>query len=241
MIEFKVDSHTYTDEEKNEYTSVTTVIKRYKTFDAIKVSEKYAIKHPQKTAEGWRDEWEKIGDEAADYGTMIHKEEEDKVRAQCDCREAAKQVDKNTIRSLDSLKNLPNGFYPEMLIWNEQLRIAGQVDLVHIENGVVNIIDYKTYKKVEEKSFYNWKTKKWTVMRSPLQGLMDCNVNHAGLQLSLYAAMLEELGYKIGKLSMLHINREGVKTPYKLPYNKYRFFVKIMLHDFIKKANDGSK
>jgi len=234
MVKFTVDDHKYTNKDGSCYTSVTTVIKDYKTFDRDKVAKAYALKHPEKDAAGWIAEWEKIGKEAADHGTAVHKEEEDKVRA-CDAfKDGSFQVDFNTIRSLESLEKLPNGEYPELLIWSNKYMIAGQVDKVVVTDGRVDITDYKTYKKVDLKSFYNPRKGGWTMMKTPLHGLQDCNYNHAGIQLGLYALMLEELGYKIGTLTMVHIDRTGIKVPYNVPYTKFKMFVNFMLFNFMK-------
>jgi len=235
MIKFTVDDHKYTNKEGSIYTSVTTVIKEYKSFDKVAVAKKYAVKHPEKSAAGWIKEWERIGQEAAEYGTKVHKEEEDKLRANPMFQEGSYQVDVNTIRSLDSISKLPNGEYPELLIWSNKYMIAGQVDKVTITDGTVDITDYKTYKKgVDLKSFYNPRKGGWQMMKSPLHSLQDCNYNHAGIQLGLYALMLEELGYTIGTLTMVHIDREGVKVPYNVPYTKFKMFVNFMLLNFMK-------
>lgn len=234
MIKFTVKDHKYTGKSGNIYTSVTTVIKEYKSFDKIKVANAYARKHPEKDAAGWIAAWEYIGKEAADYGTKVHKEEEDKLRATPSFKHGSYQIDDDTIRSLESLTELPNGDYPELLIWSNKYMIAGQVDKVTITDGSVDITDYKTYKKgVELKSFYNPKKGGWQMMKSPLHSLQDCNYNHAGIQLGLYALMLEELGYKINTLTMVHIDRDGIKTPYNVPYTKFKMFVNFMLLNFM--------
>ncbi len=236
MIDFNIKEHKYTKGE-SVYTSVTTVIKKYKQpFDSMAISEKYAIKHPEKTAQEWRDEWARISKETAEYGTRVHAELEAATKLDPRCQVAAHQ-DGEFIRSLDMLTDLPDGLYPELLVWSDKYMIAGQVDLAEIRNGVVDLIDYKTYKKVDLKSFYNPKTKEWTCMLEPLHGLHDCNYNHAGLQMSTYAMILEELGYKIGKLSIVHIDRNGNKTPYSVPYSQFKMFVSFMLLHHQKNGN----
>jgi hypothetical protein len=242
MIQFTKSNHKYIEKREGEaeYTSVTTVVKQYKKpFDAKAISEKYALKHPEKTAKQWRAEWKKIGKEASDHGTKVHAELEAKTREDPRCQVAAhSHSDGETIRSLDSLKDLPDGLYPELLIWSDKWKVAGQVDLVEIKEGVVDIVDYKNFKRMDLKSFYNPKIKQWSMMLEPLHGVQDCNYNHAGLQMSLYAMMLEEWGYKVRRLSITHIDRNGNKTPYSVPYSQFKMFVKFMLLDFKK---NGSK
>lgn len=236
MVEFKIKEHKYREEGTDRfYTSVTTVLKKYKApFDSVGISEKYSIKHPEKTAEEWREEWKRVSTEACEYGTKAHLEEEMKLKDRKDCRTASVEVDTNTLRSVDSLTGLEDGVYPELLVWSNRYNIAGLIDKVEIKNGVVSIDDYKTFKKVDLKSFYNFKTKSYKMMEEPLHGLHDCNFNHAAIQIATYALILEELGYKVGKLTMTHITRDGDRIPYNIPYTKYKMFVSFMLLHFKK-------
>lgn len=236
MVEFKIKEHSYKEKGTDKlYTSVTTVLKKYKApFDSEAVSEKYSLKHPEKTPKQWREEWAKVSKEASDYGTKVHAKEEEKLKSKADCRVASNQIDSNTIMSISSLKGLEDGVYPELLVWSNKYNIAGLVDKVTIKDGVVEIEDYKTFKKVTLKSFYNPKIKSYKMMLEPLHGLQDCNYNHAAIQIATYALLLEELGYKIGKLSMIHITRDGDRIPYNIPYTKYKMFVSFMLLHFKK-------
>ena len=236
MVEFKIKEHKYREEGTDRYyTSVTTVLKKYKApFDSIAISEKYTLKHPEKTAEEWREEWKKVSKEASDYGTKVHAEEEEKLKGRKDCRTSSNQINENTIMSINSLIGLEDGVYPELMVWSNRYNIAGLIDKVEIKNGVVSIDDYKTFKKVDLKSFYNFKTKSYKMMLEPLHGLQDCNFNHAAIQIATYALLLEELGYKIGSLTMTHITRDGDRIPYNIPYTKYKMFVSFMLLHFKK-------
>lgn len=244
MIKFDPKEHKYISNTNEEYTSVTTVIKRYKKpFDAIGISEKYAIKHPEKTAEEWREEWKRVGKETADYGTKIHAEIEAKTLLDPNCRVHKVEALDGTFTSIKDLKDLEPGIYPEMFIWSDKYMMAGMADKVVIkEKGnkkVVDITDYKTYKKVETKSFYNPKTKEWSCMLEPLHGLHDCNYNHAAIQLAIYAVFLEDMGYKVGKLIMQHIDRDGNIVDYPVPYSKFKLFANfLLLHYKVNGRND---
>lgn len=52
-------------------------------------------------------------------------------------------------------------------------------------------------------------------MQFPLENLSDCEISHYSLQLSTYAYMLEEMGFKIRNLGLSHYD-----TPIKLEYIK---------------------
>lgn len=114
-----------------------------------------------------------------------------------------------------NLYDLEDGYYPELLIWNEEKLLAGQADKVFIEtvleNGiykrVIDIDDYKTNKKITKNGF------KGKRMKNPLSHLQDCNYVHYNLQISLYAWMLEQFGFVPRNLSFHHFNQI-----YPLPY-----------------------
>lgn len=115
--------------------------------------------------------------------------------------------------SVKSLIELEDGFHPECLLWNDEVGIAGQADKVFIEtiNGVryVDIDDYKTNKKID--TYNPFKNK----MKDPISHLDCCNYNHYRLQISAYAWLLEQAGYKVRYLGFTHLNK-----PYRFEYLK---------------------
>lgn len=114
---------------------------------------------------------------------------------------------------------LPDGYYPELLIWNNEYKLAGQADRVFIKtkrkHRYISIDDYKSNKKIKTKSIYNKAKRGYMMMKPPLNHLMDCNHTHYNLQISLYAWMLEQFGYKVDNLAFHHFN-----TMYQLKYLK---------------------
>lgn len=122
--------------------------------------------------------------------------------------------------------DLDNGVYPEYLISRISpdgvLRLAGQIDLLVKKGNHITIIDYKTNKKIEQKSFYNSKTKSSVKMKYPLNNLDDVNYWHYVMQLSTYAWMIQQLNpaYEIDDLILLHHDHNNVQTIYHLPYLK---------------------
>lgn len=119
-----------------------------------------------------------------------------------------------------NLIDLEDGFYPELLIWNEQYRIAGQADKVFISTHgspgkrIVDIDDYKTNKKINVESFKDPSTG-YSMLKAPLNHIMDCNFRHYELQLSFYGWMLEQFGFEVRHLCFHHFN-----TRYDLEYRK---------------------
>ena len=116
--------------------------------------------------------------------------------------------------------------YPELLLSiispDGKLRLAGQADLVIIDGEDVYILDYKTNKKIETKSYYDKKTKRSQMMKYPLNNLQDTNFWHYSLQLSTYAWMIEKANpnFKIKSLVLIHYDHDGGCTTYECEYLK---------------------
>lgn len=122
--------------------------------------------------------------------------------------------------------DLENGIYPEYLISrvsaDEKLRIAGQIDLLVKKGNHLVIGDFKTNKKIEQKSYFDSKTKSSQKMKYPLNNLDDCNFSHYTLQLSTYAWMLQKYNpeFIIDDLVLIHFDHSDNMTVYHLPYLK---------------------
>ena len=70
----------------------------------------------------------------------------------------------------------------------------------------VHIKDYKTSKEISKTPFQD------QMMLSPVSHLPNANFYTYSLQLSLYARMLEEFGYKVGNLAIEHVDKETFDT-----------------------------
>lgn len=128
----------------------------------------------------------------------------------------------------ENLIDLDTGFYPELLIFNHEFKIAGQSDKVFVDAKrkwkYVDVDDYKTNKKIR-KSRYNRETGGPYKMLPPVDHLNDANHTHYELQMSLYAWMLEQFGFKIRNLAFHHFNQK-----YPLKYRKRE--VEAILEDY---------
>ena len=186
------------------------------------------------------DEWEQINRESCERGTKIHSQLENSfynagnnitfkkfgIGGKFQCKKDYSNLD------------LEYGVYPEYLIYYDNpkldLHIAGQIDLLIKNNNEINIIDWKTNKKIDSKSFYNSATRSSVRMKYPLNNLDDCNLNHYYLQLSTYAWMLQKFNpnFKINILKIVHFDHNGNQTIYDVPYLKDD--VEKMLKHFIR-------
>ena len=93
---------------------------------------------------------------------------------------------------------------------------------------------HNTNKEIKKTSFYNNKTKKYTMMKYPLNNIMDCNLMHYTLQLSLYGWMLQQINPQlvIKRLTIVHYDHAGNVTPYTIDYLESD--VKKMINDYKK-------
>ena len=131
-------------------------------------------------------------------------------------------LNKSNIELLD----IDKGVFPEYLIYrtsdDNKFRLAGQIDLLIKDGNDIYIRDYKTNSKIDEKSYYNPRTKKYQMMNYPLNNLMDCNKVHYALQLSTYAWMLQKINpqFNIKQLMLIHYDHDGNVTEIPVDYLK---------------------
>lgn len=147
-VTFNEEAHSYTaDSSGRKYISATTIIGQFKSpFDKVAVSTAYAKKHGQ-TPEYWQAEWAKISKIACDKGTAFHKRQEDamiKTGAILKDKKLIPVHVKDTLeKSSHDYRNLPDGVYPELLMWNHYFELAGIADIITIEGNYFDIDDYK--------------------------------------------------------------------------------------------------
>ena len=100
--------------------------------------------------------------------------------------------------------------------------------------GYTLIPTHNTNKKLDGKSYYDGKSKKYVSMKYPLLKVMDCNLMHYTMQLSTYAYMLQRMNpdFNIKKLCIVHYDHSGNVTDYELEYKKQE--VELMLKDYKK-------
>lgn len=181
-------------------------------------------KEQQKILDSWAEENRK----SCERGTKIHADIENSfyknpnagqlkkfgIGGKFECKKDYSELD------------LEYGVYPEYLIYRESddgiLRLAGQVDLIIKSGNEITIVDHKTNRKIEQKSFFNSKTKTSVKMKYPLNTLDDANFWHYTLQLSTYAWMLQKLNpnFIIKDLILNHYDHDGNNTLYHCDYLK---------------------
>ena len=273
-IIFNSKSHTYTSGKKIQYSSVSSLIGKYKqpynaeywslykTYERVlgdkfkdlkrgyKLQDSSLFKHLRNFADEQKvlktqieilKEWKGEKDKSIIKGNEYHTFKENQAISSgvclnpfSDCNyptvESTKITVKNKVEyrepTVDELYDLVDGFHPELILWNNDYKLAGQADKVFIEtiNGVryAEIDDYKTNKAIKKANFFG-------KMLDPLGHLDCCNYNHYRLQISTYAWMLEQAGYTIRNTAFTHLNQQ-----YKFDYMKHEVQLMLNIDPYLK-------
>lgn len=179
-------------------------------------------------------EWDEKGRISRERGTELHLAQENKFYDQgyrlnpfdgkkYKVEKVEKKYDNCSI--VDDLSTLATGAYPELLVYNEELNILGQVDdpMIDVKRKYryVDINDWKTLG--EGKKDHPWKkdTSFGKTMRSPVNNLKNGKHERYMMQICIYAYLLELAGYKVrdlGYTSILDYDVEKgslCQVPYK--------------------------
>lgn len=186
---------------QDDYISASTLVKKYAPeFDAdgtilARCAAKRGI-----TPEELQKEWDDNRDDAGEYGTRFHAEAEYWV----DTGKIRKTEFSDIIKQLKKIK-FRGKLRSETIIYSEELKIAGTVDLLDQYGDELNILDYKTNKQLKKTAFYSKETG-YSKMLYPINHLMDCNFIHYSLQQEIYGLILEQYGYWVNEKILLYIN-----------------------------------
>lgn len=189
-LTFDQKNHSFVDSNGVKYTSVTRLIDR-----AFPIFEKEAAakKKSAKTGipfQNYVDEWEKIGKEAANEGSLMHEIAEKVIRKQEKFipRNRNEKLDLQEIQNTVSILERRYSLEPEVIIFSPKYHVAGIVDLLGSGKDVFCVFDWKRIHRLERSS-----GKFGTIM--PTMKLMNCNFVHYSLQTALYEIILKEERY----------------------------------------------
>lgn len=177
------------------YISVTTLAGAFfPKFDADKIAPLSAKKRGM-TVEAIKEEWRIAGEEACLLGTKIHETCEDNLFGRPERNVPLNEKEEHLMavarNAAFKIKENFDILGVEKLIFNENWRIAGTIDLLGRakKSGKLYILDWKTNARILTESDFGKKG------LGPLKHLDDCNFIHYALQLSLYQKLLLETGY----------------------------------------------
>lgn len=210
MVKLDVKSHTYTDNDKNKYKSVSHILDSIEpAFDPdgsiiARVAAREGV-----TIEEIRKRWDKISDDSLKKGSDIHD-----ALSQHIINKKKSTKWKEVIDAFEKLR-FTGTLNSEQILYNKERLIAGTADLTEETKYYTNVYDFKTSKFIEFFSIYGQQ-----MMLPPVDHLAHCNYNRYSLQLSFYAWMLEQQGKKIGKLGIIWITSNLKMFMYPCNYLK---------------------
>jgi hypothetical protein len=120
-------------------------------------------------------------------------------------------------------------FYSEIVVYDTKHLISGMIDLMAIHSsGKFVIIDWKTnkhdivfksgyWKKDKEKQYTGTWIDKREYMLAPLDSIENCNGNQYAMQLSTYARLAENFGFKYEYMILTHIREHYQLNAYGRP------------------------
>jgi len=215
-ISLNEEEHIYSLDNSNiQFTSVTTYISDFfEKFDQLKIANKLiktSMKYAHRTLEDIIADWDK----SRDYGTLVHKQIEDHFNG---VAEASDVKAKHGVRWLNEfIQGRECDVHVEKIIFSEDLKLAGTMDvLIRLKDtDEYIIIDWKTNKKIDKRSFRN------KMGTHPItSNIEDCKYNVYAFQLSLYRYILETYyNLKIKQQIIAHIDDSSVKA-YLPPYHR---------------------
>lgn len=217
MIEFYEEEHKYICD-GIEYISVTTLVSTFfPQFDSERISFFYAKKHGLNQQDVLND-WAKIGRDAEEFGTNVHKHIEclfKQITPPQPINEREEQAFRNNEFCYSNIIQGHTFIEGEKIIFSEKLKLAGTVDLIleSKKDNAIIVLDWKTTKKLDY--FDPYKAKGY----GELKHLDNCNFNHYCLQLNLYKKILLEENYYPNKeirMGLVHVNQQNLE-PIKIP------------------------
>ena len=196
-----------------EFISVTTFIgKFFAKFEAEKIANKL-VKTSPKYMDMTVTEVLNMWKESANHGTIVHEEIENYLLSK---QELAESKAIQAISWLNKFKLKSNyKIYPEVIIYSEELKICGTIDLLLFDtiNNEYIIMDWKTSKNISTKSYNN----KRGILPESLN-IEDTKFNQYSLQVSMYRYLLEEYyGLNITQQMIIHLqdnNCIGIHADY---------------------------
>lgn len=205
-VELEPIEHVYFHKETGKaYTSVTQVISSIENeFDSENVAE--AISHQPEdkknsaysgmSSDQILDYWQKLNDDANEYGTKIHETIENYLLNN-KWYFPKDELEEKVIPAYDNL-DIDEGMflYPERVLFSQDYELAGTADfLADIDDEFFDIGDYKSNRR------FNYYSPFGDTLKKPFEHLQDCHYSIYSLQLSTYALMYElETGKKCRRI-----------------------------------------
>lgn len=223
-IVFEEENHQYYVDGKDDYISVTTLIKSFfAKFDSdLIISKMQNSKNwPQSvyfgmTKEEIQQQWEDKKNKASTLGTLLHNTIEDFYNQKPDLQISPLIQDgfdqfTEFHKELTSTTSLV-AYRTEWCVFYEKYHIAGSIDMSFVdpETGDIHLYDWKRTPGLKKEN-------RFQKGLFPISHLQDCNFSHYSLQLNIYKFILESMyGKKVKGMTLvcLHPDNETfIKEP----------------------------
>ena len=207
-ITFRAEGHIYTvrDFRNTKFTSVTTLIHSlFAAFDSDKIitgmmaSKKWPdSKYFGMTKQDIQKQWSDSGTAAANAGTALHADIEAHYNGLPVANDSLEYAHFMRFKA-DFARLVP--YRTEWMIYHEELRLAGSIDMVFSDDGALLIYDWKRVAEISKVSKFNqWST-------SDILMVPDSKYWHYALQLNIYKAILiEKYGMNITDLYLIGLH-----------------------------------
>lgn len=214
-ITFDEGPHIYTIDGESDFTSVTTWNhSHFKEFNADQIISRMMNSKNWTESEyfGMSKEeiklkWDKNRDEAASAGTKMHYDIEcyyNKVKQ--NNKSVEFKYFKNFCKDFKNLK----AYRTEWMVWDKELKFAGSIDMVFInDNKELEIYDWKRCKAIKKEN-------KWDKAKTKcISHIQDSNFWHYSMQLNTYKAILEKnYDKKISKMCLICLHPDNENKNY---------------------------
>lgn len=166
--------------------------------------------------------WKIYSGEACEKGSTEHarRENRDLATEIHEIRGMTIPIGINPKPVVDYYRDLPEGLYPELLLWDNESMTSGTADLVTIKDidGVryAWVDDYKTNKEIKDYNYIDKRTGNKVVnkyMLYPFGNLCNCNYWHYQIQLNMYGYMLRKFGFTFMGGDIIHTEDDDKRYP----------------------------
>ena len=237
LIKFYSSGHRYemTGDTRSQYTSVTTwVHTHFPKFNADEIIQKMfngknwnpQNKYWGMTADEIKNSWKKSGQDSCTSGTNLHERIEyfmnnssaeenyclGNLIAQSQIETEQQPEWEYFLKFAQDYQQL-RPYRTEWMIFDEDLKIAGSIDMVfQNEDGTLSIYDWKRCKEISKDN--NWNK---FATNPIISHLPDTNYWHYSLQLNTYKAILErKYGQQIKELFLVRLHPDNPDMTYEL-------------------------
>lgn len=230
-IIFKEDTHQYFSRSGEEYTSVSKVIKQVEPFFdrqgiSLRMAQSVAADYGVSAEQAQKDildAWDGKKDSSIVKGNFVHGGLESYARRGV--------ITPGLEKGIAYIKNVfaqYYRFYPEVILHSHAYKIAGTTDLLlqRQKSRGAPVIDVRDYKTNEAKGicFDSIKRKDGEIkyvnsyFQSPFEYLEYCNYTGYSFQMSIYAFLLMEMGFRIGSLGIIFFDNDYNPSYIPVPF-----------------------